>query len=228
MTYPDHFLLSFGGALGSQAKEHWSCGIRMVIEGGGEPDEGFEDNYLDATGPGQAAIGAWFLRANTHISGVAFLDWMKFNRIGPDGNYADPNHPHTVAVPHYPGGGGVYDQPYSVCVVVTTQTAFLGGPASRGRFYQPLPDIHCGSDGRFNSQYAQEIVNSASTMLEALVTSALLPSGSSLFPHVVSARGSGATNRITSVSVDNRPDTQRRRANQIQGVRSLGADIIYP
>lgn len=226
MTYPDHWLCSFGGALGSAGKEHWSCGIRMVLyTPPGSGTELDEEQWLEEQG--EVALTAWILRATSHIGAMAFLDFVKLNRIGPDGNYADPNNPHTRFIPHVQAGGGTSVMPFSAAVCVTTRTAFLAGPASKGRFYQPLPDFSCGTDGKFNGAYAAEIADSARILMDNLEVAIGPPPASTFRPNVVSAIGSGTVHLITHCSVDNRMDTQRRRSNQLVGIISQSADIDY-
>jgi hypothetical protein len=222
MTFPDHYLLSFGGALGSAGKEHWSCGIRLVADAVGEGGWDEED-YLENIA--EPRLTEWMTRANSHIGFMAFLDFAKFNRIDSQGNYANPGTPHTRFF-HVAGNGGSSTLPYQACIVVTTRSHEVSaGPASRGRFYQPLPAVTVGTDGLFAAAVAADIADSARILMDNLEDSAGLGLAT-IRPHIVSG-AYNTSHQIDYVTVDNRVDTQRRRANQLRGAVSVSSDIDY-
>lgn len=221
MGYPTHWLCTFGGSLGSSEEEHWSCGIRLILsglnQGGFDPDD-----WLVNQGD---HITEWILRTNSHIGFGTKLQFIKMNEINEFGHYADPEHPHTRFL-NVAGGMATSTLPFQACYVVTTRThAVSAGPASRGRFYVPYPAVTVDSHGLFPTGFADQMASSAHDLLDNLEVGVI--GDWSIKPNIVSKVGDGHAHQIDYVIVDNRIDTQRRRANQLRGVKSTSADIVY-
>ena len=228
MGYPDHRLVQFGGYLGSEDLEHWSCGIRMVKSGLGAMDD---EQYLDDTAV--PAISAWMHRENSHIGGAAHLTFVKCNQIDEFGLYLSPIvHGRVLDIA---GDAHISTMPYQACVVLTWHTNDgSSGLATKGRIYSPLPSVEVDqSSGFFPTGYAALMADSARQLLDNLDAPLGGGLGGTIRPHIVSrgkktgsAWGPGISHQIDYVTVDNRIDIQRRRANQMAGVKSR-ADIEY-
>lgn len=234
MGYPPHFLLQFGGSIGNPGLEIWSCGIRMWIDG----DDVFAvdpDDYL-ATVASPALI-TWFESSATKISTSCFLQWSKFNEIDEDGHYANPSTNELIyGLTANPGGGGSSVLPWQSSVCLTWLTdARERGIASKGRIFMPLPTLSVNSNtGLFPTGDATSIATSTATFLNTLDIGGLGVGGTGVMrPGIVSrgkdlgggAWGDGAREQINSVQVDNRIDIQRRRAEDLTGVRST---VVVP
>lgn len=219
MPYPSHYLLQFGGPKGTPALEIWSCGIRMIPVGGDlEPGETLD--YLEDVC--SVALKDWFVRTTSQISTEAKLAFCKLNRIAPDGTYAEP-----LTVQHfYPsawsggvaGAGTAAVVPQaSLCLTWHTDTVSRG-LASRGRIYSPSPAVSPNiGTGLFPIGNATTIATSAAQLISDLRGSG---EAGSMTPNIVSDNGGGVAHRIDQVSVDNRVDIVRKRANQIIPARS--------
>lgn len=119
--------------------------------------------------------------------------------------------PRATAVGAAPvtGGTGTGDttNPLQVCCCLTLQTA-NSGRRNRGRIYLPMT-----SSGALSAHEIASITLSAVVEGFAAFLGSITSSGPGPVPTVVSFAGS-ATNHITSVKGDTRPDIQRRRANR--------------
>lgn len=220
-VYEPHYLLQFGGTLGDAAPEQWSCGIRMMSDAwSGFDEEGW------FSGVGQSAPSAWMARADSKISNKAKLTFVKFNKIDASGHYEDTG---STREHFYPtpiaGASGAAVLPYQCTVVLSWRT--LGatrGRASKGRIYSPLPGVTVGlSTGLFLAAEAQLMANSAALFLNTLDAS--FGVGNYIRPAIMSGVD-GSWNQIDSVVVDNRVDTQRRRATNLVPVEST-AVVTY-
>lgn len=113
----------------------------------------------------------------------------------------------TYAVSH-PGTGASTDHlPLQTCIVATLKTGFAGR-SYRGRMYWPMTCMSLT-----NHQLVQTQIDSlANGLKQYFDTLNALPVDRT--PAVVSQVGTGHWTAISSVSVDSRPDIQRRRAHQ--------------
>lgn len=211
MTYPQHWLLSFGGGLGDPL-ESWSCGIRMGIVSEEILADMDEEQYL--TDVAVPALSAWFARPNSRIASAAALNWIKFNEIGPDGRYKDTGVTHQRLGLNVAGGTSASNlHPLQVCLVLRWRTnAVSRGPASVGRIYSPRPNIVVAANGDVAGAERVVVAESARDLLNTLDTT--LGIGGVFRPVIVSNVGSGAKHQIDSVIVDSALDIQRRRAAQ--------------
>lgn len=120
--------------------------------------------------------------------------------------------------------------PYSVAVAVTLRgPLFPRGSASHGRFYMPVPNIYVDptgtaplalTDGLMAPASVSRLCARAAAMVATLNTDIVLSSGKVAQVVNVGRSTDAAGTRwqpIDSVSIDNRPDTIRRRSNKISG-----------
>jgi len=231
MTYPQHWLLAFGGNQGD-LEEIWACGIRLVIDSV-DPQEGVdEEQYL--TNTAVPALTAWMGRAASKIAAACQLTWVKMNEIGPDGKYADQSQTHERQGLLISGGGGSTQlHPLQVCAVLSWRSNEAErGFASRGRIYSPRPAVAVGVSGDVAGADRVLMAESARDLLNALDVSLGIVGGT-LRPHIVSRGpgpapwvGQGESHPIDRVVVDSSLDIQRRRSNH-QSKEVTSVAVVY-
>jgi hypothetical protein len=218
MTYPSHYLLQFGGPRTTPGEEIWSCGIRLIPVGGDlDPAETLA--YL--TGVCTPALQAWMTRATSKIATETRLAFAKLNRIAPDGTYAEAltvQHFYPTAIPGGASAAGTAALVPQASLALTWETDTVSrGLASRGRIYSPSPCVvPTIASGLFPSADCTTIATSAAQLISDLRGSG---DAGSMTPNIVSDSGAGVAHRIDRVSVDNRVDIIRKRANQLTPVR---------
>lgn len=228
MTYPQHWLLQFGGHQGDP-NEEWSCGIRMAFVsggGGGIGDPINEEDFLDE----QAipALQTWFEDTQTKISNAAHLLTIKFNEIRPDGHYFDQTQTHQRQV-NWQGGVAVGNNthPLQVAMVLSWRSNEAArGPATHGRIYMPRPTVAIDAGGDVLGADRVSVCGTTATMLNTLDTTPGGLGGDAFRPHIVSALGSGLSRQIDRVVVDSCLDIQRRRAKS-QSKEVTSAPVTY-
>lgn len=216
MPYQDHHLLTFGGYLGSVDTEIWTCGIRLRTEG---DNDLVHDDYLEDTA--EPALAAWFSSAAASISQSARLMWAKCNEIGPDGHYKDPTNVHERFFGPVQGASGGDIHPFQVSCCYTWHTnAVERGPGSRGRIYVPMVTGALNpATGTFTDNARNGFVTAARDLINSLDASLGIAPAGVVRPCISTDRLEGANNEINGVSVDNKFDIQRRRANSQPSVR---------
>lgn len=120
-----------------------------------------------------------------------------------------------------PKGGAGTSLPYevSMCVTLLTDTR---GARGRGRFYlPPLGTAAMGAKGRYSSMIPGMIAQDIDAFFEAMRTAhpALRP--------VVVSQAAGQLHQITSISVGDVPDSQRRRRNAQSETRAQSGLTAY-
>lgn len=235
MTYPIHQVLQISGTLGAKASpvEIWSTSVKFIAQvdgpggGGGvvslttEECEDLLDNHF------LARVNALKDLPNLQTGGTScHMTQVKFNNVDEDGHYT--TNP-TVAreLPSVEFGNSVQPAkfPFQVAKVLTLETGYIRGAASRGRMYLPVPINALNPNTGLIDNPVTEVAAMAGWMatLETTITR-----GSDTIvvsPHVVSSIGNGfAFRKITGVSMNNVLDTQRRRTNDLTGTRTA-ADL---
>nr|CRY97194.1 hypothetical protein [uncultured prokaryote] len=226
MAYAPHTLVQLSGVIGDPGdpSEIWSTSIRCgsFSEGGGDAvsmptfDE-TQQFMLEFSGElinlidGNAAMNI--------CGGAAVLTNIKANAIDPSGHY---QYGRTVQLDvNQPWGDETraLQFPLQVAKVLTLETGLYRGPASRGRMFIPAPSNNIGSANSplFNVP-ANEVAEWATFVSLFLRTTT---DDRNWFPGVFSKEGTNLTNwnPVNGVSMDNRPDVQRRRANDLKGLR---------
>lgn len=218
MTYPTHWLLTFGGTLLSNRSEIWTNSIRFApdVEGQWELDQ--QETALEMLNTLSARWGVAG-DGGCMVSGSVFLEWAKFNEIGPDGKYADGTTTHEafLATPK-PGigapGAGYVPQ---ITSAISWQTTRQRGPASKGRIFLPMPVMTMTGAGRIDGNGANDCARAWANTINALNdVVALRFQSDAIRASVVSDVGQGAAAHIASVRVGNVYDTQRRRRNALE------------
>jgi len=100
--------------------------------------------------------------------------------------------------------------PLQCCMVATLNTGAAGRRA-RGRMYLPANGVGFTAAHQFPTTRTQPLVNSLAAFFEDINADGISGQAS-----VISLAGTAAR-PITSISIDQRPDVQRRRANKQSG-----------
>lgn len=198
-----HIYVQWGGKL--PGDEEWSCGFRMWKAAGSTPS--------DATAllsQVSAAISAYHLRSTSHISAKVKLSFVKCNAIDVNGHYQGAGTTEQLFADVSGGGTGSGNNPNQIALAVSLTTGFSRGPAHRGRFFNPCPDVGVDTDGTISPGQALETATSA----KALMTAINLGGAEQM---VVMSRKAGAPGHraVTGAQVGRILDTQRRRRNSL-------------
>lgn len=199
-----HWVLQWGGKL--PGSETWSCSLRMALTGGAVTITSTEHAAV------VAAIQAYHQAANTQISSLAKLSFVKFNPVDVNGHYSFDTTNETIVADV---AGGVTETtpkyPNQVTWVVSTVTGFSRGPAHAGRFFNPLPTVTVQADGLVGASAATNLKTTGNTLITSLNAVA-----AGLKVAVFSRKSGAATHRlVTGVEVGRALDTQRRRRRKL-------------
>lgn len=216
MTFSPHVLLQFGGPIGTT--EIWSGGLRLATEPGTDGDNEQAAGWLADLSDD---VAAWVSHTDSLLSSDVKLSYVKCNAIGPDGRYVDEN---NVNARYWesgmPQGTSGRNLPNQVACVVTLETAAARGRASKGRLFTPALSMGIdGATGFFEATHVARVMASMKTFLDNINNGPLIDLGAPQV-NVYSALGDPGPHRpVTRISVDARPDVQRRRANQLDAPR---------
>jgi len=108
------------------------------------------------------------------------------------------------------GGSGSGNAPLYQCMVVSTRTA-LSGRTHRGRLYLPASGTTLDTTHRFANPLLGQVADAMKAMFDA-VNDFVVPVG--LVVSVLSQKDSDSE-FVTSISIDSKPDVQRRRENKM-------------
>jgi len=214
-----HGLIQWGGSL--PGNETWSCSIRVIprqelpvgtFDGTAEADNWVMDELIDHY---VLAIKAYHNNPLVPISSRCNLQFVKFNRINMDGRYRDAvTNERTFA--DWPGYITTGHPANQVAWAVTLATEVKRGPASKGRFYLPMPCSPVQPDGLVTQTVAQDLRAQTKTFLEALADVPGFDVPADPTPAVMSRKAGAPMQRvITGVSVGRVLDTQRRRRRSL-------------
>lgn len=212
MTYPEHILLQFGGRLFDI--EQWSCGLRIDIFAGTLGTDAGANETWSANNIEDVAddVSAWFTRAESYTSNKARLDYVKLNSIGTNGKYTSADATNVVEFPLGTSPVGTYTPGYPQnTAVVSLLTDLSRGPAHRGRCYPPTGQIGMTTAGHMAQGQCEYMAGSFAQLIGDLNNQPGLDADDPRVV-VVSKLGSpGPRKEVTSVSVGDVIDTQRRR-----------------
>lgn len=211
--YPEHYYVAFGGKAYEQ--EEWQCGIRMG--GGTAPGDG-PNGSPEALADVAADVRKFWESAGAKAPMGYTLEYCKFNKIGPDGRYASPSDSNTFLYPSGLTGTTTVSKAPQLAVVISFRTLLTRGPGSKGRMYWLGAGfghiVDSGVDYLISDAHVDALAQAAKVLVQDLGNWPGLDI-SDLTPCVVSKVGSGSATEIIKVLVDNRFDTQRRRASKM-------------
>lgn len=198
----------------SNTSESGQFGLKFI--GPNIPDQAMVDGAA-------AAVQTFWSAALSYIAPTYSLSHLRLARLGTDGHYLPTSisFDHTYAPPIAGGSSlGTALKPAQTAHVVTLQTGVPRGLAHQGRCYLPPIAGDLGTDFLWLPAQVNNRLNGFATMLSAL-------SGSNLGLLAVMSKGTpthplGATNNVTYINSDTRPDVQRRRAKSL--VRFISAN----
>lgn len=248
MTTLPHVRLNVSGTLGpAGGNEIWSVGIKIGITAAGAPTVLIAPNQADVNDISVGAVGFWTSlitaqAANTDVQSY-FSDNVAITQIKAaavlatgldDGNIATSitdvvagNRGKASAASTVVQCGQV---PYTVALVVTQRGAtYLRGPAAYGRFYLPCPNLWLAtvtatpramSGGCIHPSTLDSLLSQARGTITA--HNSLTLSSTHVPKVALISKTTGAVaarwQPVSRVTMDNRPDTVRRRSNKIGGL----------
>lgn len=225
MAYAPHLLVQIAGDIVSEGDpvEIWSMGFRCIATADAAPSTPLTATVADQEDYADYLETNWVNTLHNNgfiqVAGQTVkIKTLKVNAIGADGKYV--NDVTTVRDLSLDFGGSTVtlSYPLQVSKVLTLETGKTRGLGHRGRVYVPGPKNVMSTPGLFS------IATQERTAWATFVGLLRYSTGAGAFnvdPAVVSGSGDPSSNwnRITGISMDNRFDVQRRRANDIQGVR---------
>lgn len=221
MVYPAPFIrLVLGGGLYANS-EQWTCSL-SIANGSNElaaPEE-VPSAVIDA-------CADWITSPNNFSTRV-HLQWIKFNRIGPDGKYTEPvtvRHDFTGAAV---AGTAATNPPPQIALVHTLRTAAERGRAARGRFYAPCPGRALTTSGMLGTSDQEAYAAAATTFLNDLnvAMSTYVTDGGVPRVAVMSDIGSGVMRPVKNVAVGRTLDTMRSRRSSLGENYFEGVDLL--
>lgn len=201
----------------ADSPETGQFGLKFI--GPNVPDQAM----VDGAAP---AVQTFWSAALSYITPGISLTHLRLARLGTDGKYLPESisYDHTYA-PAISGGGAATTNVAQTAHVITLRTGVPRGLAHAGRVYiPPLAFAPNSSDYLWPIANINNRLNGFSTMLSAL-------SGSDLGILAVMSKGTpthplGATNNVTYINSDTRPDVQRRRARSLTKVISANWNVL--
>lgn len=223
-TYTENFgLLRFGGTAWSDTEE-WSCGLKLRHIGGDAAGPLIAD-VLASQEAVADAVQLYVADSDADFSAGIRLNWMRFNAISKStGKYLDPNSPNYFEYETAIGGQAPVIVP-QVAYCVTLRGLPKRGPAARGRWFVPTgsrvsPIVT--STGVMPAATALLRANAAGRFLEALQDISIGEGPNTWNPYLFGdGIGGPQDSPLTTVSVGNVYDTQRRRRNQLEETYSI-------
>lgn len=215
-TYPEHYLLAFGGHLGPDSATHleqWTCTLRLCPSGLQLPTFG-----ADVIGPMLDDVWGdltkFWLASGSKFAASTWLSWAKLNRIGTNGRYTEPI---THEVQHNPVAGlNASITPWQCSVVMGLSTAQARGRASKGRMYLPPQAQSINADGRMSATDRDGILQNFAQLIRDINNWPGIDAltGLNLAVHVVSSID-GTHRPVTAVRAGRVIDTHRSRRTSL-------------
>lgn len=228
----------WGGTL--PGLESWCCSLKLCHVG--ESVDGaaarlvnnqWIENTTDAAfqawvdGSLKDSVVAYHSSSALQLAPQARLEFVKMNPINEDGHYQRPNTFQTSFAP-ISGGGSSGRVPNQISLVVTLLTNVSRGPASKGRFYLPMPNLPMDNEeGLYLQANVDQVRDVTKTFLESIADVPGADFVGSAEPAVMSRKdGAPASREVKQVSVGRAPDTQRRRRRNLkENYRNTAVDF---
>lgn len=224
MFNAQHNLLQIYGTLASENEpEIWTMNLRLAegsyIMDGATVDESFVDSVLDDV---EADLITWWTAFTSRAATTTKMVGFKFNGIDQEGHYINQEETFQRDFSTNLVGTGSSALPSQCTVAVTLHTDAARGLASKGRVYLPgLSTAVVGPDGRLTDSHRDSLANSFATLCTNLSNWPQIdPVRDPGRVVVMSKVGAGARRRVNGVTVGDRIDIQRRRANKYREHRS--------
>lgn len=236
-----HVRLTAEGTLGAgSGNEIWSCSMKMILTDGVEGHGVLEpvQSDLDELALGGAVLWGAFIRDADSFSGTSLFESVvrlaavKATGVRASDGKNDPATNPAIAAPLIESRGGATNPRvvYQNSIVITFRgDTYVRGSAALGRIYLPCPNLvattsHNGAamvDGLLDPGTVERFARSTSAFLTSLNSpNQVLSSGRShLVANIGKSNDAAGTRHqaVTRVTVDNRPDSVRRRQNALSG-----------
>lgn len=198
---------------------------------------------LNIAGSLALVLSRYWQAAGAKIPTGAFLEVVKWNRIGTDGKYTDQNTVQVVVDNVQGNSGKTY--PPQVSWATTWQTDVVRGKACRGRTYWPtavtieaetysVGQAFCTTKATLDAELIRNLNFAARTgyvdnpptentpqwLRDIGWVASPTQQGSGVSAMVMSSIGAGTSRVITSAGVGKRLDIQRRRGNEMPDTRT--------
>lgn len=193
-----------------QGQEIWNTGFNIIHGPGDEITQADLEMYAEGV------AGLWQTvftsTGNGSFGNAYFTEMVKASYIANDGKVLND----MVAEYFYPepiqAGGGMTGTYAQIATVVTFRSAVRKGPAALGRMYLPtLSTVPNPGTGLWAEGTITPLRNRMLTFFRGVNDLALFEGGFGLTSPV----GEGRQARVIAIGIDNKPDTQRRRANSL-------------
>lgn len=212
MTYnQEHMLLQWGGDFRETSSAPFPIDTFVGSLRFAGPGIAIADSDDVLKGLVTQLAGAW-INPMMQIPSNAYLRWVKWNRIGPDGRYVSDAATREQVVAPTARGGQVGRYPLQVTCVTTWLTDLQRGRASKGRTFWPTAAEVGSGDARITLTTRDNMAQAAYSLIQSLNT-VLSDAGAGMRAAVMSNVGEGKSALINGVRVGNRLDIQRRRDN---------------
>lgn len=209
-----HLQIKLNGGLGGSVAtplDRWSTGFRIAVPGADIPL---------ATPALQTLVNAIHAAAITLHGSSAVLAGTNVNflnvtgaRVGVDGKYDPAGQLTVVSTGVAQAGSGAANLPWTTALSIGLRTTAPRGYASNGRMYYPmLAAAVLANTGRISTTSVDSRLSLFRTFFNAVNTAANTYEAGAVVC-VMSAVGSGTTNRVVSLRSDERLDAIERREN---------------
>lgn len=201
--------------------DQWQIGLKVPVaptflQGSIPMNQFVDDLVLDAK-------AFWGLISSFYAPQTS-LAFVKANVIGTDGFYVNKAESFRRDFPEVTGFGPGNTLPSEVAFVVTLMTDAARGLASKGRVYLPAPASgnSLAINGRVAVPYMTACRDAVAQLVRDVGNAPGVDGGEGIADvAVMSEVREGATRRVTAVRTDDLWDTQRRRGNAFQGIKSV-------
>lgn len=211
MPYAAHCRVTFAGDWVGTPGEIWEFGISIVGGSAGYPN--LETIAADLGEP----LVTWYGSSSSGMTNAARLKTIKFANIAPDGSYHEP-----AEILDTSTQGGVTTPataPGFVSLCMSFRTGQLRPPGAYGRCYPPNNSYPLADMFRVSTASTQANANAAGDLLHTITNT----SSPGAYSPVVASKVAGANFLIIQASSDSLYDVQRRRKNQLTGVREISS-----
>lgn len=225
---PHNLLVVIGSYSNNPGGDVFQFSMRQEAKYAG-PDALVGDNVPGILTDIQADLQTWWNAVKGAYNTGTRLTGFKYNRIGVDGLYANQTTTNQVDLTGatWAGTSTAKTLPGQVAITATLLTDAARGLASKGRFYLPAPTVDSVDvGGRIVASTLGVLQGATGTLLTNLNNwPGLDVNGAPGRIQVHSATRAGAFRDVTSLSIGNRFDVQRRRANKVLEVRGTPVAI---
>lgn len=215
MPFPSRpMLLSWGGQFGTVAGagDIWQCGLHFGMASAAQPDLPTSAELATLY---NGALATFHSGANTHLNKGAKLQWIKAVILTEAGRYA--TEPVTFSGATVDGYVDDTNGSPASSLVISLSSGLRLGAGNHGRFY--LPWFAAGAwpaNGRLVASVVEDVAENAQTWLNAAVAWAHGAIGADNGLRIYSAVGGGSKKLVTTMSVGDVVDVQRRRRNRLK------------